>query len=248
MPSIPRYLTGVLWFTLTCLFISFGVISIAHSEEQTDFLELRVNEYDTHRYIRIESKGRGEFARHNWYQIVEMRQGKFQPDKVHKIFQHLKALGFWELKHYYAPKSSDTPTIDPSEARLEMKIGPKHHVVIYSLHNSPQNLRRIHQYLLDIVYELPDHAPRGDYIRSYALSKEEQQTLQPGYPLRTLDDTFLKQHPKLYTSFRQPGRLFRIGKRGKSWARKLAAPDPPGFFSRYKGVIYHTSLFSFPPK
>lgn len=209
-----------------------------------DYLELRVNEQDSHRYIRIESSGAVEFTRSNWYEVLEFRKGRIDPDRVASFLSTLRKAGLEGLAATYAPPRGGLPSVDPSQARLEWSRAGQKKVIVYSLRDSPQKLQEIHQKILNYVYEFPDGAPPGDYLRTYELT--DHSLLGENKPVHATVAQLAK-HPALRMSIEQPGRLVRAGPPGQTWERKKSTIEPTGFFLELQDRIHRVLVLEYRP-
>lgn len=230
--------------SLLLLWLALGLSACAQGKET---LVLKVNEHDAHRYIRVEASGDVEFSRNNWYEILEFRKGQISQEKVRKFFQEIKSANLAQFADTYAPPQSDTPSIDPSEARLEWRAGSRKKVIVYSLRDAPQALQKLHQKILNVVYEFPDGAPPGDYLRTYELFDKSLMEVG-GYKPLPMTTGELAKHPGLRTSIEQPGRLIKAGPPGESWERGKSTVDPTGFFLELEGHIFRVLVLDYQPK
>lgn len=208
----------------------------------TSFLEMRINDWGTSRYIRVERSGHVEFARHDFSKIKVFRAGTPSVPQAARIFDAFYERGIDTFQPEPPEEDGAAPAIDPSDVRLEIHDGDLHRVIVYRVSQLPEAVRAFHDFVLDTSFTFPENPLHGDYLRQYVVL--DRATLPEDAVIRKLDAEELATMPAVRECMRFPGRLFHAGAAGSAPLRRHADLDPSGCFVERDGLLYRFSVYT----
>jgi len=211
---------------------------------EPDFLEMRINEYDRQRYVRVQRDGYVEFATYNFYGIKHFRAGT-APGEAERVFGEFYARHVDEFAGSPGGQFGGPQTIDPAETRLEVRDGKLARTIIYRVRELPPEVHEFHRGVLTWVFEWPLNERAGDYLRQYVV--HDTSVVPERYARRRPSAEELAADPALVLALRCPGRLIWAAEPGQAAQREYADVDPLGFFLEHEGALHRFSILEYAP-